>query len=166
MAILVGLAGGYLIYRRAEGSLPLPATSLGPGERIPLRITGIVRTPTGLEHVREVPGDLIRFVLGRPVPTSPEPTTAEDADEPPVATTLIVERSDTPQGVAVGLGELERLSSGRVDDPACSTSRAAGDGRTGPLVLSFDTEADRDRAASELLDETGLGPDGKNLRNP
>ena len=47
MAILVGLAGGYLIYRRADRSLPLPASSLGPGERIPLRITGIVRTPTG-----------------------------------------------------------------------------------------------------------------------
>ena len=33
--ILVGLAGGYLIYRRSGASLPAPATTLGPGERIP-----------------------------------------------------------------------------------------------------------------------------------
>ena len=68
--ILVGWAGGYLIYRRSDGGLPAPATSLGAGERIPLRITGVLRTPTGLEHVREAPGALIRFVLGRPVTTS------------------------------------------------------------------------------------------------
>ncbi len=65
--IVVGLAGGYLIYRRGGGALPAPATTLGPGERLPLRITGIVRTPTGLEHVREAPAELIRFVLGRQI---------------------------------------------------------------------------------------------------
>jgi hypothetical protein len=32
---------------------------------------------------------------------------------------------------------------------------------TGPLVLTFDTTEDRDRAAAVILDETGLGPDGK-----
>ncbi len=35
------------------------------------------------------------------------------------------------------------------------------DAGTGPLVLSFDTDADRDRAAAELLDDAGLGPDGR-----
>jgi hypothetical protein len=65
-AILVGWAGGYLIYRRSDRGLPAAAASLGAGERIPLRITGVLRTPTGLEHVREAPGALIRFVLGRP----------------------------------------------------------------------------------------------------
>ena len=30
---------------------------------------------------------------------------------------------------------------------------------TGPLLLSFDTDAERDRAAAELLGEAGLGPD-------
>ena len=65
--ILVGLAGGYLIYRRSGAALPAPATTLEPGERIPLRMTGMVRTPTGLEHLREAPGDLVRFVLGRQV---------------------------------------------------------------------------------------------------
>lgn len=219
--ILVGLAGGYLIYRRSDTSLPLAATTLGPGERIPLRVTGILRTPTGVEHVREAPGNLVRFVLGRPVTTSvapvasderatPEASVAQDdtdsqeasvaqdetdtrdpadasanadpsaapvapapaqadpdvpppadpAEEPPIATTLIVERADTPQGIAVGLGELERLSSGQVMTmraPRPALRVVAG---TGPLVLSFDSEAERDRAAAELLDETGLGPDG------
>ncbi len=199
--ILVGLAGGYLIYRRSERSLPVPATSLGPGERIPLRITGVLRTPTGLEHVREAPGDLVRFALGRPVMTSFGPDapareaadararesadasaneapvepqastgdsetaageTATTVDEPPIATTLIVERTDTPQGIAVGLGELKRMSTGQVMTlraPRPALRVVAG---TGPLFLSFDTDAERDRAAAELLDETGLGPDGKN----
>ena len=84
--ILVGWAGGYLIYRRSDRGLPVPATSLGAGERIPLRITGVLRTPTGLEHVREAPGALIRFVLGRPVTTSHVVDAAADepaeADEP------------------------------------------------------------------------------------
>ena len=168
--ILVGLAGGYLIYRRSEGSLPLSATSLGPGERMPLRITGVLRTPTGLEHVREAPGNLIRFVLGRPVTTSLEADpTAEPhtpAEMSPIATTLIVERTDTPQGIAVGLGELERLSSGQVMTmraPRPALRVVAG---TGPIFLSFDTDAERDRAAAELLDETGLEPDGKTPRTP
>lgn len=178
--ILVGLAGGYLIYRRSDARLPSPATTLLSGERIPLRITGVVRTPTGLQHVREAPGELIRFVLGRPVMTSGEPVAptpeAEDAPAPaePVAppdptrvpTTLIVERVGLPQGVAVGLGELTRLSSGRVmtlRSPRPAVRVVAG---TGALFLSFDTEAERDRAAAELLDETGLGPDGKHIQTP
>src|SRR4029079_10247393 len=89
---------------------------------------------------------------------------AATVDQPPITTTLIVERSDTPQGVAVGIGELERLSSGRVmtlRTPRPALRVVAG---TGPLLLSFDSEEERARAASELLDETGLGPDGKNPR--
>jgi hypothetical protein len=37
---------------------------------------------------------------------------------------------------------------------------------TGRLVLSFDSEAERDRAAAELLDESGLGPDGTSPPKP
>ena len=37
---------------------------------------------------------------------------------------------------------------------------------TGPLILSFDTEDERDRVAAELLDETGLGPDGTHIGTP
>jgi hypothetical protein len=159
--ILVGFAGGYLIYRRSDIGLPSPATSLGPGERMPVRITGVVRTPTGLEHVREAPGALVRFMLGRPLMTSGEP-----ADAIPDASTLIVERSGYPHGVALGLGETTRLSSGLVmtlRTPRPAVRVVAG---TGPLLLSFDTEADRDRAAAELLDESGLGRDGKHIQSP
>jgi hypothetical protein len=184
--ILVGWAGGYLIYRRSDLGLPVPATSLGAGERIPLRITGVLRTPTGLEHVREAPGALIRFVLGRPVTTSHAVDTAADdpaaADEPgvpatanelgdpaaagdpdnqlPIATTLIVERTDTPQGIAVGSGELTRLSSGQVMTLRAPRRALRVVAATGPVFLSFDTEAERDRAAAELLVESGLRPDG------
>ena len=194
--ILVGLAGGYLIYRRSAATLPVPATTLGPGDRIPVRISGLVRTPTGIGHVREAPGDLIRFVLGRQIePTATEPRddgprhdepprrvgrpdrwtpsadeAPPDAATPPpdtdaaIATTLIVERSDASEGVALGLGELQRLSSGQVMTfraPRPALRVVAG---TGPLLLSFDTEAERDRAAAELLDESGFGPDGDTHR--
>ena len=189
--ILVGLAGGYLIYRRSAAALPAPVTTQGPGERLPLRITGVLRTPTGREHVREVPGELVRFVLGRPVVPAvdvhaadagvatadegapqnlvPAAREAEDVAPPedvppaepgpdgPIATTLQVERDGRPQGVAVGLGEVRRLSIGqamafRGARPALRI--LAG---TGLVVLSFDTPGDRDRAAAELLAETGLG---------
>ena len=179
--ILVGLAGGYLIYRRSDGALPVPATTMAPGERLPLRISGLVRTPTGLEHVREVPGELVRFVLGRQIapPELAGPTEVEapgpagptelpepgGGSQPPdgseVATTLIVERVGLQQGVALGLGELERVSAGQVMALGGLRPGARVVAGTGPLVLSFDTEADRDRAVAELLDETGLGPDGK-----
>jgi len=160
--ILVGLAGGYLIYRRDDEQLPLPATTLAPGERIPLRITGVVRTPMGREHVREVPGELVRFVLESPDPLGP----LEPPGDTPIGSTLLVERVGYPQGVALGLGELSRISSGRVmafrgPRPAVRVVAA-----TGPLFLSFDTVAERDRAAAELLDETGLAPDGRRIRTP
>jgi hypothetical protein len=164
--ILIGLAGGYLIYRRA-GRLPGPSTTLGPGERIPVRITGLVNTPSGRLHVREVPGALVRFVLRPATPATPpaEPATSDDAPvATPATTTLLVEREGRPQGVALGPGETIRLSSGSAlafRGPRPALRVVAG---TGPLLLSFDSEAERDRAAAELLDDTGLGPDGTHLR--
>lgn len=178
--ILIGLAGGYLIYRRSDGHLPMPATSLAPGERIPLRITGVVHTPTGPLHVREAPGELVRFVLGRPVPLPPaepiapslsaaevpEGTAGPTAPSDPVAaapikTTLLVGRLGRPHGVDVGLGQLTRMSAGQVFPPAGIRPALRLVAGTGSLVLSFATEPERDRAAAELLDETGLGPDGR-----
>jgi hypothetical protein len=166
--ILVGLAGGYLVYRKGDGRLPTPATTMAPGDRLPLRVSGLVRTPTGLEHVREAPGDLVRFVLG-PVVTAPsdaaDPSESLDRADSTV-TTLLVERRGYPHGVALGLGELARLSVGRVmalRGPRPAARVVAG---TGPLFLSFDTDAERDRAVAELLDETGLGPDGKHIETP
>jgi hypothetical protein len=81
-----------------------------------------------------------------------------------MATTLLVEREGRPEGVSLGLGETTRLSSGVAQafrGPRPALRVVAG---TGPLVLSFDSEAERDRAAAELLDETGLGPDGAHIR--
>ena len=150
-AILVGLSGGYLIYRRSDGPLPEPATTLAVGERIPLRVTGLLRTPTGLVHVREAPADLVRF------PTAAALDPHPDIGAAPPPSTLIVERRGRPDGVALGPGELKRLTLGvtlpfRGPHPALRL--VAG---TGPLLLSFDDERDRDRVAAELLDETGPG---------
>ncbi len=142
--MLVGLSGGYLIYRRSGHGPPPPATSLALGERLPLRVTGLLRTAEGLVHVREVPADLVRFQVSEPASGEPD-------------STLIIERRGRPEGVALGLGQLVRLTSGvallfRGPRPALRVVVA-----TGPLVLSFDDEKQRDRAAAELLDETGLG---------
>ncbi len=150
-AILVGLSGGYLIYRRSDRPLPEPATTLAVGERIPLRVTGLLRTTTGLVHVREAPADVVRF------PTAASLVPLPDAGVACPSSTPIVERRGRPEGVALGRGQLVRLTSGVTlpfRGPRPALRLVAG---TGPLLLSFDDEHDRDRVAAELLDETGLG---------
>lgn len=167
--ILMGLAGGYLSYRKATGSLPAPATSLGVGERIPLRVTGVLRTGAGLVHVREADADLVRFQTSGPSQTSrpsgPPATQGpvaapigdgsaqESAD---VGSTLIIERRGKGEGVALGLGELTRLSRGEVMPFRGRRPAVRATAGTGRLLLSFDSVVDRDRAVAELLDETGL----------
>lgn len=164
--ILVGLAGGYLVYRKSSSTLPEPATTLGVGERIPLRVTGALRTGGGLVHVREAVADLVRFQTAGPAAqVEPGEAPGEAPGEPPqdeppqpseVTSTLIVERRDRPEGVAVGLGELVRVSRGTVVPFRGGRPAIRATAGTGPLLLSFDTDADRDRAVAELLDETGL----------
>ena len=149
--ILIGLLGGYLVYRKAPGTLPAPATTLGVGERLPLRVTGVLRTGSGLVHVREARADMVRFQTSGP--PAPEASTAE-ADE--VGSTLIIERLGRPEGVAVGLGELTQLSRGDVVPFRGRRPALRATAGTGRLLLSFDSKVDRDRAAAELLDETGL----------
>jgi hypothetical protein len=159
--IVIGLASGYLIYRRTDGPLPSPATTLATGEGIPVRITGLVRTPTGVELVREAPGDLIRFLLGRPIATEPTDATTAEAESEPMASTLVVQRAEQPHGINLGHGDLTRLTRGRVMTfraPRPAIRVTAG---TGAVLLSFDSEADRDRAIAELLDESGLASDGQ-----
>jgi hypothetical protein len=85
---------------------------------------------------------------------------ADEADPGAALTTLLVERRDMPQGVALGHGELKRVSSGRVMTFRAPRSALRVVAGTGPLFLSFDTDEERDRAAAELLAEAGLGPDG------
>src|SRR5262249_45697206 len=106
--ILIGLAGGYLVYRRSPASLPVPARTLAVGERVPARVTGWLRTPVGVARVREVPADVVRYMTER-VAT---PDAGPDAHAP--ASTLIVERRGRPEGVPVGRGELSRLTVGAV----------------------------------------------------
>jgi hypothetical protein len=147
--IIIGWAGGYLVYRREPGGLPMPAAGLAPGERIPLRVTGLLRSSAGLIHVRETPGDLVRYVT-----SPPPPTVSADVGEP--VTTLIAERRGRPEGVALGLGETRRLTAGSVmplRGPRPALRIVAG---TGPIMLSFDDATARDRAAAALLDESGL----------
>ena len=170
--ILVGLAGGYLVYRKSVAALPEPASTLSVGERVPVKVTGLLRSGSGLVHVRDAHADLVRFQTAGPVqaaPTSPEPAPAETAglspadmaeaataDSAEVASTLIIERRGKPEGVAVGLGELLRVSRGTVmplGGPRPAIRATAG---TGPILLSFDSDSDRDKALAELLDESGL----------
>ncbi len=137
-------------------ALPEPATTLAPGDRLPLRVTGFIHTPYGRVHVREVPADLVRFIL-RPALAATEP----GEPETPATTTLVVERPDHPQGVSIGLGELVRLSVGDVVTFRGQRPAIRAVAGTGPLMLSFDSAADRDRAAAELLDESGFRSDGQ-----
>ncbi len=161
-AILIGLAGDYLVYRKATGSLPAAATSLELGQRVPLRVTGRLRSGGGLVHVREAEADLVRFQTSGPVVTDGStqlvaPATQVQAPAAAeVASTLIIERRGKPEGVAVGLGELTRLSRGDVMPLSGRRPALRVTAGTGALLLSFDSEVDRDRAAAELLDETGL----------
>jgi hypothetical protein len=153
--MVIGLAGGYLIYRRSADRLPAAATTLGIGERIPVRVTGRVRSGGGEVHLREAPADLLRF------PTSIPPTAVADTPSPAAipyvpTSTLIVERRGRPEGVALGRGELHKLSMGQVMPLRGSRPALRVTAGTGPLFLSFDNAADRDRAAAELIGEAGL----------
>ena len=80
-------------------------------------------------------------------------------DVPP-STTLVIERTGYPHGVSMDRQLAPPV--GRRGDPLRGPRPALrAFGGAWPLLLSFDSVADRDRAASELRDETGLGPDGR-----
>jgi hypothetical protein len=176
LVIAVGAATGYVRFRPG-GPIGAVWPTLDPGGRISLRVTGELRSPQGLVHVREAPADLVRFVMTpdaqpavgpppieAPVDEAPPLDEAPSVDElPPVGpspTTLIIERQGHPEGVAVGRGELTAMAGGvvrpwRGDRPALRL-----DAGTGTLLVSFDSAADRDRAAAELAAETGIRPEG------
>jgi hypothetical protein len=178
--IAVGVAGGYLRFRPG-GALPPAASELPAGGRIPLRITGDLRTPRGFGHVREAPADLVRFAMvpveaeqpDRPatpaVPEVPPATPAPELspmpapelpptlgpDQPP--TTLIIERGGRPEGVAVGRGELTAMEAGTVYPFRGARPALRLTAGTGTLLVSFDSHTARDVAAAELAAETGIG---------
>jgi hypothetical protein len=194
--IVIGSVGGLVRFRPGDG-WPSKVSTFAPGERMPVRVTGALRTPAGLTQVREVDADLVRYVMAptpAPVEATTEPTTpTADAAAPPLdagpvvpagepappmadlapsptdppippptgppiapTTTLILERRGRPHGVAVGRGELTAIAPGTVSPlrgPRPALRLGAG---TGTLLVSFDTTANRDRAASELAAEAGI----------
>ncbi len=143
-----------------------------------MRLTGVVRSPRGDTHVRDVPAVLRRFALGAAAApaaggaetaaaasgaeTFPrrraDPLTAPpDADGGiPIDSTVIVERVGRPEGVALGMGELQRLSVGSATTFRGTRPAIRATAGTGQLILSFDDAAARDRAAAELVAEAGL----------
>ncbi len=152
LVILIGRAGGYIGYRPTTGR-PAGASTMSAADTIPLRLTGVVRSPTGPAHIRDAPAVLRRFAL-RDVPAAPDPTASPD--DLPVESTLIVERVGAPEGVALGIGELERLSVGTATTFRGGRPAIHATAGTGPLILSFEDVAARDRAAAELVAEAGL----------
>jgi len=176
--IAVGVAGGYLRFRPG-GKLPPAALELPAGGRIPLRITGDLRTPRGFGHVREAPAELVRFAMipvqaepmeqpgvppvsavpEVPLPTTPAPevpSTAPGPDEQP-PTTLIIERGGRPEGIAVGEGELTAMETGTVYPFRGARPALRLTAGTGTLLVSFESSTARDVAAAELAAETGIG---------
>jgi hypothetical protein len=146
-AIVVGSAAGYLIYRRSAGSMPAPARTMAVDDRIPVRATGWLRASRGIVRVREAPADLVRYATVVTTATTP-------IDVP---STLIIERRDRPEGVPLGRGAVSGLSIGVVL-PLRGARPAIRIGTSdGPLLVSFDSITDRDRAAAELLDESAAG---------
>jgi hypothetical protein len=170
LVILIGAATGYVRFRPggttgAAATTLSTATTLAAGERIPVHVTGELRTPTGLTHVREAKAGLVRFVLMPMEPADVEPPPVEPPQveppqvEPPPAepqTTLIIERQGRPEGVAVGRGELTELQAGIVRPLRGDRPGLQLDAGTGTLLVSFDSVAERDRAAAELAAETGI----------
>jgi hypothetical protein len=135
----LGIATGYVRFRpEPDAAATADATVAMTAAAIPLRVTGRLHGRGGDVHVREAPAELQRFAT----------TAAEDAP-----TTLIVQRQEHAEGVAVGPGEVRDIERGRVrslrwERPAVRLTAA-----TGPLVLTFDDTASRDRAALELAAE-------------
>jgi hypothetical protein len=64
--LTVGLVGGYLVFRRSKRPLPSGGRTMGPGDEIPVHVTGALRREGGLIHVREAKGRLMRFSLEMP----------------------------------------------------------------------------------------------------
>ena len=70
--LAIGLVGGYLVFRRSKRPLPSGGRTMGPGDEIPVHVTGALRREGGLIHVREAKGRLLRFPLEPPAePVAP-----------------------------------------------------------------------------------------------
>jgi hypothetical protein len=161
--IVLGVVGGYLRFRPGGTAAPALAT-MAPGEGIPVHVTGDLRGPSGLTHVREATADLQRYVLPpaseEVVAEVAESATSERAEPNDVArptaspaTTLIIERRSLTEGVAVGRGELTAFQVGTVTPLRGARPALRVTAGTGPILVSFETVEARDRAAAEFAAE-------------
>lgn len=148
IVIAIGVAGGYVRFRGGD-PLPPPASTFAPGERLAIGVTGTMRAPTGLLHVREAPADVVRFVVAET-----DGSDGTDGPASPTSTTMIVERRDRAEGVAIGQGELQGMEGGTVATFRSRRPALRLQAGTGPLILSFADQDARDRAAAELAAET------------
>jgi len=176
VVIVIGTVGGAVRFRPdPPGLRGVPAAAMTAGERVPVHVTGALRSANGYVRSREAPADFVRFVLEpvlEPTPTASAAATPAEPDGAappetspsmsslapggPAPTTLIVERRGRPQGVAIGRGELSGMQIGTAmlfRRPRPALRLRAG---TGTLIVSFDEVAARDRAARELTVETGI----------
>ena len=117
--LAVGLVGGYLVFRRSKRPLPSGGRTMGPGDEIPIRVTGALRREGGMIHVREAKSRLLRFPLE--VPAEPV-ASVEHAEAPAVE------------------GEEPPAVEPEADDRIESASRARGPGRMGNAGHSGDPE--------------------------
>ena len=132
--LAIGLVGGYLVFRRSKRPLPSGGRTMGPGDEIPVHVTGALRREGGLIHVREAKGRLLRFPL--------EPPAEPVAPAEPVCTRRT--RSDSrgnPGPRTGGIDARTRSCAGRTRGPG--PMGGAGDSGDPELVLGGARPADR-----------------------
>jgi hypothetical protein len=152
LIIVIGVAGGYVRFR-PEGTLPLAASRLTTGQRIPLRVTGDLRTRAGFRHLREADADLVRFEL---VPVEPPPV---ESAEPQPGTSAEPGRLAEPSGLAAPTAESSEptIPAGSAE-PAISP--AAGSTAPEPTPAVSTEQAPPRPAPTTLIIERRGRPEG------
>jgi len=126
--LAIGLAGGYLVFRRSKRPLPSGARTLDPAEAIPARVTGSLRRQDGLIHVREAEAQLVRFPLELPVEPAPVPQPdSPDTTEPaPAEPDALVAWAPPPVPPALPGPAVSALPALRPDVPTTLIVERAG----------------------------------------
>lgn len=159
LVLFVGWGGDYVVFRRRRPeSVGSGAAPLEAGDMIAVRVTGTLRSESGLVHVREAPAAVYRLV-----PPAPSAETDEGPGAPGGPGRLVVERVGVTQGVDLGRGELTRVLPGVAmlfRGPRPALRLRAGTGR---LTLTFESATERDRARAALIADAGLVVDGEGI---
>jgi hypothetical protein len=179
LLILIGLVARYLVFR-SEPQPPLVSSqhTLATGDAIPLHVTGRLQTNDGtLERVREAKASLRRVLVSSPEapvdataatpvvqPQGPADSTGgapvleprpTDSTGQPSTDALVLAREDGKAGLDLGRGDVQSAQLGRAVPFGGPRPALRIGTRLGPLVLSFDNAAARDRAWAEIRAETG-----------